>query len=198
MIQMRDITIQYNGTLVVSRFSLRVHPGEAVCLHGPSGSGKSSLLHLTASLLTPSKGSCRVATNKIGYAFQEPPLLPWLTVKENLMFIAGRGDMTRAGDEPSIWLEKMGLGEAAGSVPAQLSGGMKKRVGIACALSAQAELILLDEPFASLDPPWQNRVAACVMEKVSSHNLTLLMVSHQLDPLDGYDLRKVPMEARKT
>ena len=190
---MHDITLQYNGTPVVSGFSLGVTPGEAVCIHGPSGSGKSSLLHLAAGLIRPWKGSCRVNTTRIGYAFQEPPLLPWMTVEENVRFIAGRGDMARGGDAPLRLLEKMGLARHAESHPAQLSGGMKRRACIACALAAQADLILLDEPFASLDPEWQTRVADCIMAETAQRGVTLLMVSHQLAPLDGHELRRVGM-----
>ncbi|WP_300668618.1 ATP-binding cassette domain-containing protein [Desulfoluna sp.] len=197
MIKMHGISIGYGHTPVLNDFSLHMKPGEAVCLSGPSGSGKSSLLHLAADLIKPAKGTCHVATDKIGYAFQEPPLLPWMTIRENLLFIAGRGDMVHAGEIPLGWLEKMGLGEAAGCMPAELSGGMKKRAGIACALAAQADLILLDEPFAGLDPAWQTRVAACVMDHVTSLGLTLLMVSHQLEPLDGFGLRTVSVPEAK-
>ena len=179
MIHLNDVTLGYKGRPVIRHLSFHLAQGGVLCLTGPSGIGKSSVLQAVAGLLVPMKGSVYVGTEKLAVAFQDPPLFPWMSVEENVRFIAGGN---AGGERRDYWLERLGLGSARTHFPGELSGGMKKRVGLACAFSMNAELLLLDEPLASLDRGWQERVAGCIRDHLAEKNRTLLMVSHELGP----------------
>ncbi|MCG8472180.1 MAG: ATP-binding cassette domain-containing protein [Desulfobacterales bacterium] len=199
MIHLDHVTLKNGNTPIVTDFSMRVEKGKTLCLCGPSGIGKSSILHMVAGLLPPSCGSCRVGTHKIAYAFQDATLLPWLTVEENICFFAGRGTLCKPIKAARFFLEKTGLSSSASKKPGELSGGMKKRAGLACALACDAELLLLDEPFASLDESWQIRLADLIQQHVDSNQLTLLMVSHEKRPLQkiGVPIKTFPTPANR-
>lgn len=193
VIDLQNITAGHNGDPVITGFNLQVEKGEAVCLTAPSGHGKSTLLHLLAGLSDPLSGSCEVNAKEIAYTFQEPPLLPWMSVAENIRFLAGKGCPCRSGKSWQIWTMRLGLTDALSKKTSQLSGGMKRRVGIACALSVASDLVLLDEPFASLDAHWQTEVAQCIFDHREANGTTLVMVSHETLPLKGQDIRIVAM-----
>jgi NitT/TauT family transport system ATP-binding protein len=134
---------------------LELFPGETLCLLGPSGCGKSTLLRLIAGLETPDGGTLRWAGKRpeIGFVFQEPNLMPWADVAANVavpLRLAGM-NMREAAPLVARALELVGLPGQGTALPRQLSGGMKMRVSLARALVDRPKLLLLDEPFASLD-----------------------------------------------
>ena len=148
-------------TDVLRDVSFTIPAGQVACVVGPSGCGKSTLMGLAAGLLKPSSGTLtwdgapvRLGPNQhLGMAFQQPGLFPWMTVKQNVAIGPrtrglDRGAAARIADE---FLETVGLADFRDAYPSQLSGGMAQRVGIARALALRPRLLLLDEPFASVD-----------------------------------------------
>jgi NitT/TauT family transport system ATP-binding protein len=142
-----------DGTVALSGVDLSVAPGEFVSILGPSGCGKSTLLRVAAGLIAASDGTARVATNKVGYVFQDPTLLPWRTVQANVELFAelrhlARDERRRRARDA---LALVGLDDFAGHHPRALSGGMRMRVSLARSLTLEPELFLFDEPFGALD-----------------------------------------------
>jgi ABC-type nitrate/sulfonate/bicarbonate transport system ATPase subunit len=148
-------------TEVLRDVSFAIPAGQVACVVGPSGCGKSTLMGLAAGLLRPSSGALtwdgtpvRIGTNPhVGMAFQQPGLFPWMTVRQNVAI----GPRTRGQDRAAAariadeFIERVGLTGFGDAYPSQLSGGMAQRVGIARALALRPRLLLLDEPFASVD-----------------------------------------------
>lgn len=164
------------------RFS--VSEGEFVCLVGPSGCGKTTILNLASGLDTAFEGKILIdglrppTGARVGYMFQTPRLMPWLTVRDNVGLVLADGD----GDDPRIdaLLRAMGLGEYAGSYPGRLSGGMQRRVALARAFVTNPGLLLLDEPFLSLDAPVANRLRQLLLDLYGGWPATVLFVTHDL------------------
>lgn len=174
-IALQQVDFAYpDGTAVLRDFSLILPAQGAVCLFGPSGCGKTTLLRLLAGLETPQSGRieetaaerCRphgkngaVSSLRVSMVFQENRLLPWDTALENVASVLEGAD---ASDRAMGWLERVGLAEAAGKRPSELSGGMQRRVAIARALAYPSDLLILDEPFAGLDEGLWTSIAALI------------------------------------
>ena len=140
-----------DGTVALSGVDLSVAPGEFVSILGPSGCGRSTLLRVAAGLTAASDGTARVATDKVGYVFQDPTLLPWRTVQANVELFAElrhlpRDERRRRARDA---LALVGLDDFAGHHPRALSGGMRMRVSLARSLTLEPELFLFDEPFGA-------------------------------------------------
>jgi len=151
--------------LALEDISLKVAEREFVAILGPSGCGKSTLLNMVAGFDSPSRGTVRVDGEEItepsprrGVVFQEPALFPWFSVMENVLFgpKTQRQPAADSRQRASQILEQVGLRGFESSYPAELSGGMRQRVGIARVLIMQPQVLLMDEPFAALD--FQNRL----------------------------------------
>jgi NitT/TauT family transport system ATP-binding protein len=125
-----------------------------VSIVGPSGCGKSTLLNILAGVETPSAGAAEITSNgakaRVGYVFQAPRLLPWRSVIDNMLFVQKERD-DRAMARATRYLQMVGLEDYRKAWPAQLSGGMQQRVGIARAFSIEPDALLMDEPFSHLD-----------------------------------------------
>jgi NitT/TauT family transport system ATP-binding protein len=125
-----------------------------VSIVGPSGCGKSTLLNILAGVETPSAGAAEITSNgskaRVGYVFQAPRLLPWRSVMDNMLFVQQERD-DRAKARATRYLQMVGLEDYRKAWPAQLSGGMQQRVGIARAFSIEPDALLMDEPFSHLD-----------------------------------------------
>ncbi len=146
MLELR-IDGQASGHPVLGRICTRVAAGDRICLLGPSGVGKTTLLNGIAGLDRRLSGMIRRRTGlRVGYLFQEHRLLPWRTVRQNLAMVGARDQ------EIDALLAQVGLADAAEALPDQLSLGMARRAALARSLAIKPELLLLDEPFASLDP----------------------------------------------
>lgn len=158
------------------RFSLG--PGEVVALTGPSGSGKTTLLNIVADLDPSYEGRIVRRAQNLAYVFQEPRLLPWRTVEENLALV-----LPETAASPSrivAALEEVGLGEARSSFASRLSLGMARRVALARAFIIEPDLLLLDEPFASLDGPTARRLRLLLLELLARRRTAALFVTHDL------------------
>jgi sulfonate transport system ATP-binding protein len=171
---------------VIDNVSFTVGRGEVVSLVGPSGCGKSTLLRIVAGLDSDYQGEVRINGEKphlhsrdVGFIFQEPRLLPWLTVAENVGFDLGSG----GGKHPRVQelLEEVGLGDFANAYPKQLSGGMAQRAAIARGLFTQPALLLLDEPFSAVDAFTRMRLQELLLSIASRHGTTLLLVTHDVN-----------------
>ncbi len=181
------------ATRAIGGADLSVREGEFLAIVGPSGCGKSTLLQIAAGLARPTTGEVRFQ----GQPVQEPPegivylfqqygksLFAWRTVLDNVAFaVEHRPGMTRAAarEHSHRYLAMVGLAEFADKYPWQLSGGMQQRVTIARALAAQPRVLLMDEPFSSVDALTRLELHAIVLELWQAHRFTAVLVTHDVD-----------------
>jgi NitT/TauT family transport system ATP-binding protein len=174
----------------IAGVSFEVPRGRFVAIVGPSGCGKSTLLNLAAGLLTPTAGRVEALGQAIagpnrraGYLTQHDALLPWKTALENVALgLRFRGSSALDADARARdWLERVGLGDHATRFPHHLSGGMRKRLGLAQHLALEPELLLLDEPFAALDAHLRQAMGDELLRLWTGTGTTVLLVTHDLD-----------------
>lgn len=188
-----DVTVDRRSLVV--EVALTVRPGERVALFGPSGAGKTTVLETVAGLVSPRSGriSLRGRTlttteprrfavpvwqRRVGLLRQSPALFPHLSVADNLAYDrAGRG--SDPGELASL-AERLGIGALLGARPAALSGGQQQRAALCRLLLADVDLLLLDEPYAGLDPPLRRVVTDVVAEAVRERRLPAVLVAHEL------------------
>ena len=171
-------------TTVIENIEFTLGSGEFVAIIGPSGCGKTTLLNMISGLESSSAGSIMLngqpleAENKphIGYIFQQPRLMPWLTVRQNLQLVAE----SATSEEIGALLHSVGLGDKDTYYPRQLSGGMQRRVSVARAFLINPQLLLLDEPFNSLDAPTAARLRLLLIELCQRQGCTVVFVTHEL------------------
>ena len=152
---------------------------------GPSGSGKSSLLRAVIGLQPPMAGKVdpEVARSEIGILFQDDALLPWRTARDNVALGLGFHGVERARAlaQADDWLARLGLAGFGHRFPRHLSGGQRKRVALAQVLAMKPKLLLMDEPFASLDAIVRARIIQDVAELVERERISVLLVTHDLE-----------------
>jgi ABC-type nitrate/sulfonate/bicarbonate transport system ATPase subunit len=178
------------GLVALQDITLRVRQGEFVCIVGPSGCGKSTFLNLVAGFDRPTRGELRLKGKPIerpgadrGVVFQEHALFPWLTVRQNISFGPSvrhvpRREYTRRVDE---LLELVALSSFAEMYPDQLSGGMRQRAAIARALVNDPEILLMDEPFGSLDLLTRGSMQKELARIWGETGKTVVLVTHSID-----------------
>ena len=178
MLELKHITKTYGEKTVFQNFSHIFPSSGIVLLCGPSGAGKTTLLRLIAGLNAPDEGSVHSTYRRTAFTFQEPRLLPWLTCLDNIKLVLA--DRTDADALARMWLSHMELTEVTNSLPSALSGGMKQRLSLARALAFEGDLLLLDEPFSSLDEDLKRRIAPRIRE-ANPNGLTLVVTHHAED-----------------
>ncbi len=200
MITFQDVTIELNGVRALEEVSLCVEPGELMGLVGPSGAGKSVLLKAACGLIPVTSGRIEIAETplnelsedeildlrrRIGMLFQQGALFDALSVFENVAFPLRRRDWPEQEitDRVLIELERVGLSHAAHLLPEELSGGMRKRTGIARALVTDPPVGLFDEPIAGLDPVTGSRILNLLRTASTERKVTSIAVGHELDTL---------------
>jgi NitT/TauT family transport system ATP-binding protein len=162
---------------VLAEVCFKAQPGEVLALLAPSGTGKTTALRIVMGLDKDFAGSVERPVGRIGAVFQDPRLLPWLSVAANIRLVAP--DMTRAAVDTLLgWV---GLQDQGDLLPRQISLGMARRAAIVRALAVRPSLLVLDEPFASLDPGLAARLAAVVIRRARDVGATVLMATHDLD-----------------
>ncbi|MCB9109821.1 MAG: ABC transporter ATP-binding protein [Anaerolineales bacterium] len=190
ILSVRDLTVTYpdnNGGLdALDNISFEMHPREFVCFLGPSGSGKTTFLRVLAGILPPTSGRVSFMyqhRQNIGMVFQQANLMPWRTVMENIMLpleLRGAGKIKMENMAREM-ISLVGLKGFEGSLPRDLSGGMAQRVAIARALIHDPDLLLLDEPFASLDALTRERMWMELSRIWQAKQKTVIMVTHSIN-----------------
>jgi NitT/TauT family transport system ATP-binding protein len=174
------------GLRALENISFDVHPREFVCVLGPSGSGKTTLLRILAGLIPPTSGSFVFGHGEqpsIGMVFQQANLMPWRTVIENIKLPLEVKNMDNAKARAKAYemIELVGLQGFEDSLPRDLSGGMAQRVAIARALIHDPDLLLLDEPFGSLDALTRERMWTELSRIWQMRQKTVIMVTHSIN-----------------
>jgi thiamine transport system ATP-binding protein len=191
MLTLNKLTYLYEH--LPMRFDLHIDAGERVAILGPSGAGKSTLLSLVAGFLAPVSGQIRLndhdhsatppAKRPVSMLFQENNLFSHLTVRQNMGLGLHPGlklSVQQKQDLEEIALQ-VGLSDCLDRLPSQLSGGQRQRVALARCLLRSQPILLLDEPFSALDPALRSEMLSLLDKVCGQRNLTLLMVSHNLD-----------------
>jgi NitT/TauT family transport system ATP-binding protein len=180
-----DLVLGYGQEPVVEGVSLEVSAGKFVSLVGPSGSGKTSILRAINGLLIPRSGRIELngGQESLGFLFQDDALLPWRTARDNVALGLRIRKMSKSPAllEADAWLSRLGLESFGGRYPHELSGGQRKRVAIAQILALKPKLLLMDEPFASLDAIVRTRLTQELLAWVEREHLSVLLVTHDLE-----------------
>jgi len=210
-ISFRDITkefVPHAGGVpmkAIDGLSLDIEEKDFVCLIGPSGCGKSTLLNLLAGFEAATSGTVTLDGRPItgpgpdrGVVFQEGALFPWLSVLDNVCFGPRRLGLSRDSylQEAQAILEQVGLSAFAHHLPSELSGGMRQRVAIARALINRPPVLLMDEPFAALDPQTRVLMQEMLLQIWERDNRTLLFITHDVEEALFLGSRVIVMSSR--
>jgi len=192
MLEVVDLGHSYREGTALENVSFRVDPGELVCVVGPSGCGKSTLLRCVAGLQRPSSGSVWLRGQRVdgvptelAVVFQDysRSLLAWKTVAGNVGFPLHTRERSKSRRRERVMhaLSSVGLSHVADKYPWQLSGGMQQRVAIARALAYRPALLLMDEPFASVDAQTRADLEDLLLQVRAEHDMTIVLVTHDID-----------------
>jgi NitT/TauT family transport system ATP-binding protein len=208
-VALTDVTITFRLAgdttyTAVERASLSVADGEFVAIVGPTGCGKSTLLNVTAGLLAPSSGTTEIFDAPLrglnrasGYLFQQEALFPWKTALENVAIgleVAG-APREEARERAAGWLTRVGLSGFENRYPHMLSGGQRKRVGLAQVLIRDPKILLMDEPFGPLDAQTRQIMGNLLLDLWSAERKAVMFVTHDLEEAIALSDRVVIMSA---
>ncbi len=189
VVEIEGVTLRYGEKVVLERVSLNVSPGEFVCVIGKSGCGKTTLLRVVAGLARPQEGSVSIVGREVtspgqdsAMVFQADSLFPWKKVIDNACFglISASVPEAKARQTALAWLERVGLAESRDLKPRQLSGGMRQRVNLVRALVIQPRVLLMDEPFASVDYQTREELQSELITLCRETRTTVLFVTHDV------------------
>ena len=200
MIDLQSVTFAYpHASTLFEEFSLSISRGETWAILGPSGCGKTTLLYLLAGLRQPTAGQIWIEGERLtrprprsGLILQDYGLLPWTTVRENVelglrvrKFYGEDGRHTpidfQPGNDVPYWLQRLGIDEVAEKFPSLVSGGQRQRTAIARTLALEPDLLLMDEPFSSLDAITRGDLQQLTLSLCTEQNLTLIIVTHAIE-----------------
>ena len=186
----KNISKNYGDVEALKNLTLEFPKGQLTSLLGPSGCGKTTLLKIIAGLLDPTSGTVEVNGKAVtgpgpdrAFVFQDFALLPWASVLRNVAFgleLRGVAKSERE-DIAAKYIKDVGLGGFEGSFPHELSGGMRQRVGLARALSVDAEVLLMDEPFSAVDEQTRRKFQEDLLSLVQNENKTFIFVTHSIE-----------------
>jgi NitT/TauT family transport system ATP-binding protein len=189
-VALRGVSRRFSTYTAVQDITLEITTGKFISIVGPSGCGKSTLLNMIAGLLAPTAGVIEIfgqplqgINRRASYMFQQDALLPWKSVRENIRLgLTIRGQTgTEALEQVEAWVQRVGLKGFADHFPYQLSGGMRKRVGMAQCWIVQPDLILMDEPFGALDVHTRLRMELEILDLWTGSMKTVVFVTHDLE-----------------
>jgi len=200
MVKLEKVTFSYpGGKTIFDRFDWEIGSAQSWAVLGPSACGKTTLLYLLAGLILPQSGSVTIDGQiltrprpQTGLILQDYGLLPWATVAQNVRLgLQVRGFYGPDGKHapitapsapaPDFWLRRLGITEVANAYPGQLSGGQRQRTAIARTLVLQPDLLLMDEPFSSLDPVTRLDLQSLTLQLWHEASFTFVMVTHAID-----------------
>jgi len=181
-----DVSKSFNNLKVLDNITFKVKDNSFTCIIGESGCGKTTLLRIVSGLEKADSGEIlfngkKLEINDVGFVFQDDRLLPWRTTLKNVAFGLEIRNDKRALEKAKDVLRFVGLEEFENYYPKQLSGGMRQLVGIARALAINPKILLMDEPFASLDAQTRNRMQAELLDIWNEEKKTVLFVTHNID-----------------
>lgn len=185
MLKIENLCFGFENTLL-DHLNLELNPGDRVVITGPSGSGKSTLVQLISGLFRPKKG-CINLTCEASYMGQQDALLPWKTLEDNLSFAKSLQSPCSSQSfkkEISSLLEGFDLAGCGHLYPRLLSGGMRQRAALAQAFLFDKPLMILDEPFSSLDPALKRKVIQKLIAFLNAKNKSLLMITHHYKEIE--------------
>ena len=204
MIDLKSVAFAYPHTSpLFNNFSLTISRGETWAILGPSGCGKTTLLYLLAGLRLPVSGQISIEGKALtrprprsGLILQDYGLLPWSTVRENVelglrvrKFYGEDGKHTpvdfQPGNHAPYWLKRLGIDDVANKFPSQISGGQRQRTAIARTLALEPDLLIMDEPFSSLDAITRGDLQHLTLSLCAEQNLTLVIVTHSIEEAAG-------------
>jgi len=177
MLQVKNISLTYNDLPVIKDISFSIDKNEIVVIIGPSGCGKSSLLKMIANRIQPSSGQIINTYNKTSFVFQDDCLLPWYSVYNNIKIVEDIEDKEKINQ----LIEDVELKGFEDYLPKQLSGGMKKRCGIARAFYYQSDILLMDEPFSGLDYSLRKEMIDMLLKMYHKNKKPIIFVTHEID-----------------
>ncbi len=205
MIEISSVCKRYSGTLVLEDISFKIENGESLSIIGPSGCGKTTILYMISGLIPPSEGSILINSREIkepdsrtAFILQDYGLLPWKTVIENVslgMKIKKYPAAKTTAVSEKI-LTDLGIFIHKHKYPSTLSGGEKQRVAIARALSTEPEILLMDEPFSSLDTLTREKLQQTIYDIHEKRSLTLITVTHSIEEAVFLGDRVMVMDGR--
>lgn len=210
MIELKSVTKSFGKNIVLRDISFRIDPEEFVCITGPSGVGKSTLLHLLTGAEVPTKGRVEVDgmdlrkipppilqlfRRRIGVVFQDYKLLPHRTVSENVAFPLEVCGLPQATIEKRVrdLQKQMGIEKLGGALPRELSGGEQARVAIARAIAAKPMILLADEPTGNIDPEQSNAVMK-LFQGIHAEGTTVIIATHDSGLVDRVQTRVIRLE----
>ncbi len=177
ILRLEKVNKQYGDIQVLKDFDMCVKKGEILCILGPSGCGKSTILNLISKMTKEDSGKILNHSYKTGYVFQEDRLLPWKNVYENIRLVS----KDKKKDEILHLIKKVGLNGFEYKYPRELSGGMRQRCSIARAFHYDADLLLMDEPFKSLDYNLRLKMIENLIHIWETSKPAILFVTHEID-----------------
>lgn len=183
MLKIENLSFKFENRQVLDQLNLSLIPGETVALIGSSGSGKTTLLRLICGILSPEQGTIAVTPYTHAYMSQQDLLLPWRTLRENITLALELEKLPIVRGEIDELLKSLGIENLADRYPHEVSGGQYKRAMLARTLAPRKEILLLDEPFSSLDLPLRDKLYTYLRE---FNRATTLLVTH--DFRDAYFL----------
>ena len=189
---LKEVSVSLGGRQIVSSFSFSLQKGEIACLLGPSGCGKTTLLRTIAGFEKPGAGEIWLESNKIsdastntpvehrriGMVFQDNALFPHLSVRDNIAFGLSQLAQDEIAERVSETAAMLEVSEILDEYPHRISGGQQQRVALARAIATRPEILLLDEPFASLDIDLREQIATEVRRVLKQYQITAILVSH--------------------
>ncbi|MDM4762125.1 ABC transporter ATP-binding protein [Galbitalea sp. SE-J8] len=199
LLDFRDVAMTFpNGTVALHGVDLTVQRGEFVSVVGPSGCGKSTLLRIASGLEAASHGTASVATDRIGYVFQDATLLPWRSVRANVELLAELHKTPKAARAAKAQeaIDLVGLTGFEKSLPKQLSGGMRMRTSLARSLTLDPELFLFDEPFGALDEITRERLNDELLRLFVEKQFAGLFITHSVSEAVYLSTKVIVMSGR--
>jgi len=182
MISFEHVSKSFDSLKVLNDVSFHLSAGEILGVVGPSGVGKTTVLELITGIIIPDQGKVDVADGVVGYVFQEPRLLPWRTALDNVAVVLRAQGMEKpaARAKAGEWLERVGLAGFGHYHPSELSGGMAQRVAVARALAVEPTVLLMDEPFGSIDLDLKSSLIIMLRDLLAERRTTTVYVTHDL------------------